>query len=187
MKAIHAIAAIATVTVMISFPSCNKSGTAGRIADSTLIKPIEEMQKRGQDLRNKSDFEGAIATHDSCIKAATDIHDTIQLVIALNNQGTNFRRLGDLKEASDLHYRALEISDAYSDKVSPVARKNHVRSLNGLGNILMSLNNNDAAIGFFRQALAGETALGSATGHQPRQYRLDKGERGRARLRARIL
>lgn len=150
--------------LMISITGCRQVHSLRISADSTKIKVIETMQERGAELRNKSDFQAAIAVHDSCIKMAEAINDTIQMVIALNNQGTNFRRLSAMKEASDYHYRALALCDAYSDTTTYIAKKNLVRTLNGLGNILMSLGNNEAAENAFRRALDGEQKLGSATG-----------------------
>ena len=121
-------------------------------------------QKYGKVMRDKSDFEAAIRQHDTCIAMATKLKDTLQLIIALNNQGTNFRRLGDLQEASNNHYAALKLCDKTTHDTSYVARKNRVRTYNGLGNVLLSLNNDSVAESLFRRALAGETELNSATG-----------------------
>lgn len=132
--------------------------------DSTEIKAIQEMQDRGVRLRNNSDFYKAITTHDSCIVMAEEMQDTIQLVAALNNQGTNYRRLGDMVEASEFHMRALKLSQEYSRKDIREARKNLTRSLNGLGNASMTVGDYDAAEQAFRMALEGEKELNSATG-----------------------
>jgi len=121
-------------------------------------------QKYGKVMRDKSDFEAAIRQHDTCIAMATKQKDTLQLIIALNNQGTNFRRLGDLQEASNNHYAALKLCDKTTHDTSYVARKNRVRTYNGLGNVLLSLENDSVAESLFRRALAGETELNSTTG-----------------------
>ncbi len=121
-------------------------------------------QKYGKVMRDKSEFEAAIRQHDTCIAMATKQKDTLQLIIALNNQGTNFRRLGDLQEASNNHYAALKLCDKTTHDTSYVARKNRVRTYNGLGNVLLSLDNDSVAESLFRRALAGETELNSATG-----------------------
>ena len=115
-------------------------------------------------LRNRSHFDAAITTHEKCISAAEELGDTLQLIIALNNQGTNFRRIGDLEEASIYHYRALELCDKTTGDTSYISRKNVVRTLNGLGNVLLSLGNNEVAEEMFRRALKGERELGSLTG-----------------------
>ena len=121
-------------------------------------------QVYGKTLRDASDFEEAIAQHDSCLTLARELKDTVQIIIALNNQGTNMRRLGDNQSAADLHYTALELCDEYSDKTSDFCRKNRVRALNGLGNVLQSLGNYEAAEEYLKQALEGEKSLGSETG-----------------------
>ena len=121
-------------------------------------------QKLGSVLRNKSDFYTAVEIHSKCIADAEELSDTLQLIIALNNQGTNFRRIGDLEQASTNHYRALELCDHTLNDTSFIARKNRVRTLNGLGNVMLSLGNDEVAEDMFRRALKGEAELNSATG-----------------------
>lgn len=118
----------------------------------------------GKVFRDQCDFEQAFIQHDSAIALARLEKDTIHLVRALNQQGTNFRRVGDMEEASKLHYQALELCDDNSSDTSYVARKNRVVSLNGLGNILLSMGNYEEAGKVFRKALAGEKSLGSPVG-----------------------
>ena len=159
---------------------CDIEATA--IADSvidieTLKKHIEHYeslnekraallvrQKLGSVLRNKSDFYTAVEIHSKCIADAEELSDTLQLIIALNNQGTNFRRIGDLEQASTNHYMALELCDHTLNDTSFIARKNRVRTLNGLGNVMLSLGNDEVAEDMFRRALKGEAELNSATG-----------------------
>ena len=139
-------------------------------------------QKYGQVLRDKSDFESAIKQHDTCIALAKDIKDTMQLIIAYNNQGTNFRRLGDLHGASNNHYAALELCDHSMSDTSFTARKNRVRTYNGLGNVLLSLQNDSVAEVLFHRALAGETELGSATGQAINYANIGAIKEGRGEL-----
>ena len=164
-KSTYIVPLLCALLLGMGMVSCRKAATkAVYSVDSTKVMVIMEMQKRGTVMRNNSDFESAIATHDSCIKLSEEIADTMQLIIALNNQGTNLRRIGSLNDASTLHYRALALCDAYSDTTSFEARKNRVRSLNGLGNIFMSIGDRDEAEATLRMALAGEVSLNSATG-----------------------
>lgn len=121
-------------------------------------------QKLGNTLRNRSHFDSAVVVHETCLRIAEEIEDTLQMIIALNNQGTNFRRIGELEEASVYHYRALELCDKTSGDTSYISRKNRVRTLNGLGNVMLSLGNDEVAEEMFRRALKGEEELGSATG-----------------------
>ena len=121
-------------------------------------------QKLGSTLRSRSHFDSAVVVHETCLRIAEEIEDTLQMIIALNNQGTNFRRIGELEEASVYHYRALELCDKTSGDTSYISRKNRVRTLNGLGNVMLSLGNDEVAEEMFRRALKGEEELGSATG-----------------------
>ena len=121
-------------------------------------------QNLGKAYRDESFYDNAIAQHNRALELASKLCDTVEIVRALNNLGTNFRRLGILDEATEFHYQALSYSNQYSDKVSTVARKNRVVSLNGIGNIYMTVGNTQMADSVLRAALAGEKELGSDLG-----------------------
>ena len=118
----------------------------------------------GKNYRHHSRFDEAIAAHNSSLRLAWELADTIEAVRALNNLGTDYRRLGILDEAATCHYRALNCCELYSDKTSEAARKNRVVSLNGLGNLYMTMENYAAADSVLRAALEGERSLGSELG-----------------------
>ena len=71
--------------------------------------------------------------------------------------------MGVLDVAQDYHYRAWKLSEECNDTTF-TARKNRVVSLNGLGNIYMTLGNFERADSVLRMALKGETELHSALG-----------------------
>ena len=128
---------------------------------------ILEMRARrqlGRTYREQNLFMKAIDCHNKELSLATQIHDTIAIVQALNNIGTNFRRMGVLDEAIDYHYRALHMCETFSQKSDSIARKNRVVSLNGIGNICLTLNDVETADSVFRAALSGERQLGSHLG-----------------------
>lgn len=125
---------------------------------------VAACRELGRSYRNASRFSEAVDVHKKGLAAAQEIGDTIQIIQALNNIGTDYRRMSILDEASDFHYQALAVSDAYSDKTGPVAVKNRVVSLNGIGNVQLSLGNPLEAERVFREALRGETSLGSHLG-----------------------
>ena len=118
----------------------------------------------GRNQRNKANYAEALAAHNKALEYAVLVVDTPEIVQAYNNLGTDYRRLGELKEASLHHYKALEYCEKYSDKSSYAAVKNRVVSLNGIGNIHLSMGDMKVAERAFRRALAGETQLGSDLG-----------------------
>ena len=128
------------------------------------IGEIEAYKELGKCFRESTRFEEAIDCHKKGAEVASQIRDTMEIVQAYNNIGTNFRRMGVLDEASSYHYRAFELCEKYSDKETPSAIKNKVVSLNGIGNVQLTLGNSDAADSAFRKALAGERQLGSPLG-----------------------
>ncbi|MBP3251658.1 MAG: response regulator [Prevotella sp.] len=127
------------------------------------IGSIIALREWGKALRNESRFEEALRTHSEGLRQAEDIGDTIEWVQALNNIGTDYRRMGVLDVAQEYHYRAWMLSEECAD-TSFMAKKNRVMSLNGLGNIYLSLGNYERADSALRIALAGEEQLNSAIG-----------------------
>ena len=121
-------------------------------------------QRLGKQYRDMSRFDDAIVQHNRALELASKLQDTIEIVRALNNLGTNFRRLGIMEEATVYHYQALSFCDRYSDKMTTAARKNRVVSLNGIGNIYMTIGNLEMADSVLRAALEGEKELESDLG-----------------------
>ncbi len=124
---------------------------------------IVALREWGKVLRGESRFEEALKVHSKGQQQAEAIGDTLEWVLALNNIGTDYRRMGVLDLAQDYHYRAWMLCKECTD-TSYVARKNRVMSLNGLGNVYMTLGNFERADSALRQALAGEQRLKSAVG-----------------------
>lgn len=121
-------------------------------------------KKLGRVYRESNFFIKAIDCHTRELKLAEQLGDTIAAVQALNNIGTNFRRMGILDEAVDYHYRGLHLCEEFSLKDDSTARKNRVISLNGIGNICLTLGDTETADSVFNAALEGEKRLGSHLG-----------------------
>ena len=118
----------------------------------------------GLCLRKQSQYAEALDVHNRGLQLATLAADTIETIDALNNIGTDYRRLCDLSKAASYHYRALKLCDIFSDKTSPHALKSRNTTLFGIGNIEFELCNYSAADSLFRQALQGETELDNPLG-----------------------
>ena len=132
-------------------------------SEGDRLGSVIALRELGKQLRNESRFEEALRTHSEGLRQAEAIGDTIEWVQALNNIGTDYRRMGVLDVAQDYHYRAWKLSEECNDTAF-TARKNRVVSLNGLGNIYMTLGNFERADSVLRMALKGETELHSALG-----------------------
>lgn len=183
-------ASLALVSAFFLVRSCGRKPTAftpeeRREADSIvrsvhsvdslalLQKQLERSGKRlgsivalrewGKALRNESRFEEALSVHSTGQQLAEAAGDTLELVQALNNVGTDYRRMGVLDVAQEYHYRAWKLSEECAD-TSFTARKNRVVSLNGLGNAYLTLGNYERADSALRMALAGERSLHSTVG-----------------------
>ena len=122
------------------------------------------LKYQGRVLRNQSRFGEAIEAHTRGLVVANGEHDTLQMMAALNNLGADYRREGVLSKSNGFHYKALQLSDAYSDHSSPEAVKMRVVTLNGIGNIEIELRHYATADSILREALDGERSLGSDVG-----------------------
>ncbi|MDY4043638.1 MAG: ATP-binding protein [Marinifilaceae bacterium] len=126
-----------------------------------MMRACSELGKR---YRETDRFNEATVWHRQALELAQQLCDTIEIIQIYNQIGTNFRRMGIMDEASTNHYEALALCEQYNDKTSYMALKSRVVSLNGIGNVHLSMENYDAAIIAFRQALSGERHLKSELG-----------------------
>ncbi len=131
--------------------------------EGDLLGSIVALIVLGDKFRNESDFDKALTTHSEGLKQAETILDTLEWVQALNNVGTDYRRMGILDIAQEYHYQAWSLCKVTTD-TSFVAIKNQAKSLNGLGNIYLTLGNYERADSALRKALLVEQQLGSMVG-----------------------
>ncbi len=119
----------------------------------------------GKYMRDNARFLEAIDQHQEELNIAMKLKDTVIIIQAYNDLGTDFRRVGAQGEASEYHYRALEYSEAYSEVDIPgIGMKNHAVSSNGIGNIYLTLGYLDDAEKYFRMSLKDEIQLKSSIG-----------------------
>ncbi|MDY0202032.1 MAG: tetratricopeptide repeat protein, partial [Tenuifilaceae bacterium] len=121
-------------------------------------------KRLGSRQRESSRFSDAISSHQQGLEIALKLKDTIEIVQAMNNLGTNFRRIGAQSEASQYHYQALHYAESWSGLNSPVGTKNRVVSLSGIGNVSLTLGYYNEAEKHFREALKDEIVLNSPIG-----------------------
>lgn len=132
-------------------------------SEGDRLGSVVALREWGRQLRNESRFEEALRTHSEGLQQAEALGDTLEWVQALNNIGTDYRRMGVLDVAQEYHYRAWKLSEECADTAF-MARKNRVVALNGLGNVYMTLGNYDRADSVLRMALKGEQQLHSQLG-----------------------
>ena len=131
--------------------------------EGDMLGSIVALRVLGDAQRNESAFDDALTTHSEVLKQAETIQDTLEWVRALNNVGTDYRRMGILDIAQEYHYQAWRLCKVTTD-TSFVALKNQAKSLNGLGNIYLTLGNYERADSALRKALVVEQELGSMVG-----------------------
>ncbi len=123
----------------------------------------------GRLYRKKSDFVKAVNNHKIAQMIAEELKDTVSIIEASNQLGTDFRRVESLADASKAHFYALKLAENYSKKDTKEGKKLLSFSLNGIGNIYKVLNNKKEAIVFFKRSVAIdkelENNLGLAINH----------------------
>lgn len=87
------------------------------------LASIIALRELGKRLRNESRFDEALLVHSKASEAAQDLQDTLEWVRALNDVGTDYRRIGALDVAQQYHYQAWLISQEHSDTTAQ-AKKN---------------------------------------------------------------
>ncbi len=151
-----------TVTGCTLFNWNNESDLSREEIDTIKAKS-ERLRSLGREWREKANFATALDYQTQALEYSMKVNDTISIVKDYNQLGTTFRRLGRLEQALNYHYQALTYAEACSD-TSSVARKNLVVSLNGLGNVYLTLDDDEMAEKCFRRAFLGESALNSHLG-----------------------
>ncbi len=150
--------------------SCGEEKNSNAAKTHEFTDSLVSLRNRGKDLRDEGRYDEALMLHNDGLTLAKSTGDTCEWVQALNNIGTDYRRMGMLDIAQEYHYEAWRMCEESADTCRTM-RKNRVVSLNGLGNIYLTIKDYVRADSAFRQALAGERELGSATG-QAINYRL---------------
>ena len=159
----HAFKAILCATVLsLAMPAC-RNGNETQTTDETVADSLARLRQEGKAMRNESRFDEALQLHTRGLDLAKEVGDTAEWIQALNNIGTDYRRMGILDVAQEYHYTAYRMCEESTD-TAYVMRKNRVVSLNGLGNIYLSVGNLDRADTIFHLALEGERQLGSPVG-----------------------
>lgn len=159
----HALrTALCTLAACQALLSCQQHKGAQNI-DETAADSLVALRERGKSMRNESRFDEALRLHTQGLDLAKAVGDTAEWIQALNNIATDYRRMGILDVAQEYHYTAYRMCEESTDTAF-VMRKNRVVSLNGLGNIYLSVGNLERADTVFHQALEGERSLGSAVG-----------------------
>ena len=77
--------------------------------EGNMLGSIIAYREMGKLMRNESRFDDALRMHSEGLKQAETLGDTLEVVQALNNIGTDYRRMGVLDMAQDYHYRAFNI------------------------------------------------------------------------------
>ncbi len=108
----------------------------------------------GRSFRKKLDYTKAVQHHQKALDFAKELKDTVKIVTASNQLGTNYRRLGSLADAVKHHLFSLKIAERYSQKNTKYGKKLLSFSLNGVGNVYKNMGNGVEAYHYFKRSLA---------------------------------
>lgn len=158
------LAILVMVTAFLGLSACSTKSDNSPAESDQIREQMVQLREKGETARKNSCFDEAIKLHNEELELAAAIHDTISMARALNNIGTNYRRLGMLEEATRYHQDALVKCMNITDQKDEEVKRSKLMSLNGLGNIYLTLGDLTQAETIFQQALEGEKMLGSKIG-----------------------
>lgn len=138
--------------------------TSTDIHDSIFLQSMFANRIMSSRMRRVANFQKAIDYGREAYSKAVVLGDTVEIVRMLNELGTNFRRVGALSDALEYHYKALAISVSFSDKDGVRNKTNMTYAYNGIGNIALSMHNNDEAKRCFQLGIKLEEEIDSKLG-----------------------
>lgn len=118
----------------------------------------------GKLYREKSDFVEAVNNHRLALDMALELHDTVEIIQTYNQLGTDFRRIGSLADAAEMHYKAVELAERYSKRETDEGKRLLSYSLNGTGNVYKSLDIKNEALECFTRSAKLDEELGNNLG-----------------------
>lgn len=121
------------------------------------------LNQLGIRYRDISQYAKAAVLHKSALEAATEANNLELRIFSLNMLGVVYRRSDALKTALDYSQEALDLAQAVENPSDAIKRNINV-SLNGIGNIYLSLEQYDLAIAQFEKSMKLEEELGNTLG-----------------------
>lgn len=129
-----------------------------------VVGEMLALRHMGQKLYNQALYDKSINSLNAALAIATDLSDTIEMVMVLNDLGSSHRRISDLTTANGHYIKALKLVDAYSGRDLDELKQLRASTLNGIGNVEMEFCNFRAADSLLRVALQSNLELGDNRG-----------------------
>jgi tetratricopeptide (TPR) repeat protein len=117
----------------------------------------------GRKYRDISRFSKSFILHQKAFDAAEKANSQEFEIFSLNMISVVFRRTDAIKAALDYSQKALELAESVKNPSEGIKRSINV-SLNGIGNIYLTLGQYDLAIEQFKKSMKLEEALGNKLG-----------------------
>ncbi len=117
----------------------------------------------GRTYRDISQFSKSFILHQKAFDIAEKANNLEFEVFSLNMISVVFRRTDAIKAALDYNQKALELAETIKNPPDGIKRSINV-SLNGIGNIYLTLGQYDLAIEQFKKSMKLEQALGNKLG-----------------------
>ena len=96
---------ITCIIATCSLSSCGSNSKSYKESEE-MRDSIISLRRQGKQLRNESRFDEALKIHNDGLQLAKQACDTSEIIQALNNIGTDYRRMGILDVAQEYHYEA---------------------------------------------------------------------------------
>ena len=101
--------------------------------------------RKGLNARHENDFTASISHHKRALNLLSQSTDTLLKIKCLNSLGVAYRKLNLEKEAFDVYFEALDLSERFKNS------KSIAIALNGIGNVFIDTKEYDKALYYFRR------------------------------------
>ena len=139
-----------------------------RLLEKSKLTNKNELQlyaitAKGVFYRDIANYNKSKLNHNQAILLSTKILNEEFLMINLNMMGVVYRRLDSIQYALNCHQKALEVAEKFKNKDETVLRNIAIAN-NSLGNVLLTINQLDAALEKFNESLALEKQINNSLG-----------------------
>ncbi|WP_298364508.1 LuxR C-terminal-related transcriptional regulator [uncultured Lutibacter sp.] len=116
--------------------------------------------RKGLTARYNNNYTASVAYHKRAINLLSQSTDTLLKIKCLNSLGVTYRKLNLEKEAFDVYFKALDLSEKFNNSKSVAI------ALNGIGNVFIDTKEYDKALHYFRRDYKLELERNNSRGQE---------------------
>ncbi|WP_111707206.1 tetratricopeptide repeat protein [Lutibacter citreus] len=120
----------------------------------------DSYNRKGLTARYENNYTESVSYHKRALNLLSESTDTLLKIKCLNSLGVTYRKLNLEKEAFNVYFEALDLSEKFNNQKSVAI------ALNGIGNIFIDTKEYDKALYYFRRDYQIELARNNPRGQE---------------------